>query len=78
MKPKYTVSLLLALAAWTVIICPAFAWNPLPIANDPLVRMPGTQPDQDVNLWEPLPRIRNSSLKAPPQSHGRQNARTVT
>ena len=22
------------------------AWTPLPVADDPLVRMPGTQPDQ--------------------------------
>ena len=23
-----------------------FAWDPLPVADDPLVRMPGTQPEQ--------------------------------
>lgn len=30
------------------------AWTPLPVANDPLVRMPGTQPDQGANLQEPI------------------------
>ncbi|UCD29154.1 MAG: Ig-like domain-containing protein [Planctomycetota bacterium] len=30
-----------------------FAWTPLPVADDPLVRMPGTQPDQGVNLEAP-------------------------
>lgn len=30
-----------------------FAWTPLPVAEDPLVRMPGTQPDQGINLENP-------------------------
>jgi hypothetical protein len=29
------------------------AWTPLPVKDDPLVRMPGTQPDQGVNLEAP-------------------------
>ena len=28
-------------------------WTPLPVAEDPLVRMPGTQPDQEVPLEGP-------------------------
>ncbi|MFN2222545.1 MAG: multiheme c-type cytochrome, partial [Candidatus Promineifilaceae bacterium] len=31
----------------------AAAWTPLPVADDPLVRMPGTQPDQGVKLDGP-------------------------
>ncbi|UCD84307.1 MAG: hypothetical protein JSU92_13675, partial [Deltaproteobacteria bacterium] len=29
------------------------AWTPVPVKDDPLVRMPGTQPDQGVNLEAP-------------------------
>lgn len=29
------------------------AWDPVPVHDDPLVRMPGTQPDQGVNLEAP-------------------------
>jgi hypothetical protein len=29
------------------------AWTPKPVSSDPLVRMPGTQPDQGVNLEAP-------------------------
>ena len=40
-----------------VVVLPAavatLAWTPLPIADDPLVRMPGTQPDQGVGLEGP-------------------------
>ena len=32
----------------------AHSFTPLPVQNDPLVRMPGTQPDQNVNLQSPL------------------------
>ena len=28
----------------------SMAWTPLPVANDPLLRLPGTQPDQGVVL----------------------------
>jgi MYXO-CTERM domain-containing protein len=38
-------SVIAASAAW-----PAAAWQPLPVANDPLVRMPGTQPNAGVTL----------------------------
>lgn len=31
----------------------AISWTPLPVADDPLVRMPGTQPDQGVKLDGP-------------------------
>jgi hypothetical protein len=31
-----------------------YSWIPLPVADDPLVRMPGTQPDQGVVLQAPL------------------------
>jgi hypothetical protein len=32
----------------------AMAWDPLPVADDPLLRMPGTQPDQGVVIEEPV------------------------
>ncbi|MCB1792668.1 MAG: hypothetical protein KDJ24_20330, partial [Gammaproteobacteria bacterium] len=32
---------------------PAFAWQSLAVADDPLVRMPGTQPGDGVNLENP-------------------------
>lgn len=32
---------------------PALAWSPLAVADDPLLRMPGTQPDQGVTLFGP-------------------------
>ena len=31
----------------------AFAWSPLAVADDPLLRMPGTQPAQGINLEAP-------------------------
>jgi hypothetical protein len=31
----------------------AVAWNPVPVKDDPLLRMPGTQPEQGVNLEAP-------------------------
>ena len=34
-------------------VCTTLAWVPLLIENDPLVRMPGTQPNQGVNLEGP-------------------------
>ena len=35
-----------------VLLAPAAAsaWDPLPVASDPLLRMPGTQPAQDVDI----------------------------
>ena len=42
----------LVLAA-SAVTTAAFAWTPLPVAQDPLVRMPGTQPSQGVNLENP-------------------------
>jgi len=41
------------IAALLTIFCSVYAWVPLPVANDPLVRMPGTQPNQGVNLEAP-------------------------
>jgi hypothetical protein len=29
------------------------AWQPVPVADDPLVRMPGTQPEEGVNVEAP-------------------------
>ena len=42
----------LVLAA-SAVTTAAFAWTPSPVAQDPLVRMPGTQPSQGVNLENP-------------------------
>ena len=36
-----------------VLTHPALAWSPLAIVDDPLVRMPGTQSDNGVNLENP-------------------------
>ena len=35
-----------AAAASTLLVVVAMAWTPLPVADDPLLRMPGTQPGQ--------------------------------
>ncbi|WP_020681399.1 fibronectin type III domain-containing protein [Marinobacterium rhizophilum] len=46
----------LVLAALVLIMAgtqAVYAWTALPIAQDPLLRMPGTQPDQGVNLENP-------------------------
>ena len=42
-----------ALIAVTCLIVSSFAWVPLIVANDPLVRMPGTQPAQGVTIEAP-------------------------
>jgi cytochrome c553 len=52
MRLKFAVILTL-MAVLAMFGLPAHAWNPKPIQNDPLFRMPGTQPDQGVNLEEP-------------------------
>jgi cytochrome c553 len=49
MKIKTAILLVLLLT----IFCSVYAWVPLPVANDLLVRMPGTQPNQGVNLEAP-------------------------
>jgi hypothetical protein len=36
-----------------IALLPAQDWQPVPVRDDPLVRMPGTQPDQGVNLEAP-------------------------
>jgi hypothetical protein len=46
----FITSLLLAAS---LAAAQAFAWAPTPVAEDPLVRMPGTQPDQGVALESP-------------------------
>ncbi|MBS3747829.1 MAG: hypothetical protein KGY49_12370, partial [Wenzhouxiangellaceae bacterium] len=28
-------------------------WDPLPVSEDPLLRMPGTQPEQGIGLEQP-------------------------
>ena len=46
----FITSLLLAAS---LAAAQAFAWTPTPVAEDPHVRMPGTQPDQGVALESP-------------------------
>jgi hypothetical protein len=46
MKSKLLVALLLASAMALAGLHWASAWEPIPVAQDPLVRMPGTQPGQ--------------------------------
>jgi len=49
MKPKFFIPFFLVL---TAVYC-VYAWVGLAIQSDPLVRMPGTQPNQGVNLEAP-------------------------
>jgi hypothetical protein len=49
MKAKMFISCFLIFVG----ICCVYAWTSLTIENDPLVRMPGTQPNQGVNLEAP-------------------------
>jgi hypothetical protein len=59
-KGKYAMRLRLfvliacSFAFATAGVYPAFSWTPLAIEDDPLVRMPGTQPGQGVDLTEPF------------------------
>ena len=48
MKSKAAV-----MAVLLFVVCSASAWVALAVASDPLVRMPGTQPAQGVNLEAP-------------------------
>jgi PKD repeat protein len=49
---RVTILLVLSLVAVFATVYVAHAWTPIPVANDPLVRMPGTQPGQ-VSLEDP-------------------------
>jgi len=46
MKRRLLVYLLLTLLLVTTSFFVAYAWTPLAVVDDPLVRMPGTQPGQ--------------------------------
>lgn len=50
-KLKVTLALVPALVAISISV---HAWTPKPIHDDPLFRMPGTQPDQGVTIKEPV------------------------
>ncbi len=54
MRRGMLVSICLALVLAAVSPPRALSWTPLPIADDALVWMPGTQPDQGVDLQEPV------------------------
>ncbi|MBN1787483.1 MAG: hypothetical protein JW806_03725 [Sedimentisphaerales bacterium] len=49
MKIKTTILIVFLIA----IVFSVYAWVPLLVENDPLVRMPGTQPSQGINLEAP-------------------------
>ncbi|MGD8854022.1 MAG: fibronectin type III domain-containing protein [Gammaproteobacteria bacterium] len=51
MRTRFASILLTCVAA--ILAGAAYAWSPTPVSEDPLVRMPGTQPDQGVNLESP-------------------------
>jgi hypothetical protein len=53
MRIKLCVLLALTLLFTFKGVYSATAWTPKPVSSDPLVRMPGTQPDQGVNLEAP-------------------------
>ena len=48
---RTTISVLLV--AFFALIAFAYAWNSVPVKDDPLVRMPGTQPEDGVTLEAP-------------------------
>ncbi|RJP14895.1 MAG: hypothetical protein C4520_20925 [Candidatus Abyssobacteria bacterium SURF_5] len=43
----------LSVAALLLVAAGAAAWTPLPVVDDPLVRMPGTQPGQGTMIMDP-------------------------
>ncbi|PLX79971.1 MAG: hypothetical protein C0616_09550 [Desulfuromonas sp.] len=51
--PKRILAFSLTLLLFLILAVPVFAWTPKPVADDPLLRMPGTQPDQGVTLEAP-------------------------
>lgn len=51
MKKPYLLSVGLAFALVLVSAYPGFSWTPLSIDQDPLVRMPGAQPNQGVPFY---------------------------
>jgi hypothetical protein len=53
MRRRCLLVITLALAFVMAGVYPALCWTPLVIADDPLLRMPGTQPDQGANLNSP-------------------------
>lgn len=53
MKTKVLYLMAVAFLFTVLGFQPAFAWTPIPVKEDPLVRMPGTQPEQGVNLEGP-------------------------
>ena len=52
-KPDEGIRIDPAVASAMVELSQSPNWTPLPVADDPLVRMPGTQPDQEVPLEGP-------------------------
>jgi MYXO-CTERM domain-containing protein len=52
MKPSFAAHLAHVTLAAAVVAAPAlaFAWTPLPVASDPLLRMPGTQPGLAITI----------------------------
>ncbi len=53
MKLKNALYLFLTLLSFAGLLCLAYAWMPLAVQSDPLLRMPGTQPDQGITLEGP-------------------------
>jgi len=50
---KYRAPLIVLILIIVCAICTVYGWTPLVIQQDPLLRMPGTQPNQGVNLEAP-------------------------
>lgn len=46
MRRRFTILSILTLVLALGGVYAAYAWTPVPVAEDPLVRMPGTQPGQ--------------------------------
>ena len=46
----YSLRIVFFISILALLVCSAQAWEPLAVDRDPLVRMPGTQPDDGVSL----------------------------
>jgi len=53
MRPRHFVLIIFSFVLVIAAVHPAFSWTPLSIEDDPLVRMPGTQPNQDILFYSP-------------------------
>ena len=53
MKVNACIVLAISSFLFSTTFNPVHAWTPLAVKDDPLVRMPGTQPEQGVQIEDP-------------------------